>query len=292
MLKLYTVHDHWLVCPMNVLWKNGERACDQPDCVRCTIRSRRPPQWWRQTGLLESAAAHVDLFLAPSRFCREMHSRRGFPGSMEVLPEFVVLDQEATEASADRMHERPYYLFVGRLEKLKGLQEVLPIFEKDGPYDLLVLGTGTYERSLRQQANGLQRVHFVGWVGQDELHRYYRGALGVVVPSLTYETFGIVLIEALAHRVPVIVNNLGALPEVVEETGGGLVYNTREEMRRHMGRLFEDSRLRSRLGQQGYQAVREKHTAEVHLRLYEDLIEKLWRKKSGAEPAQERVSVK
>jgi glycosyltransferase involved in cell wall biosynthesis len=289
-LKLYTMHDHWLVCPMNVLWKNRDRACDEPVCVRCAIRSYRPPQWWRGTGLLERAATHVDRFLAPSRFCREMHRQRGFRSRMDVLPEFVILDRNATDAPGERMHERPYFLFVGRLEKLKGVQEMLPLFEKEGPYDLLVLGTGTYEQTLHRQAKGLQRVRFVGWVGQDELHRYYRGALGVVVPSLTYETFGIVLIEALAHRVPVIVNNLGALPEVVEDTGGGLVYNTREEMQQHLDRLAQDSTLRASLGQRGYQAVLEKHTAEVHLRLYEGLIEDLRRETSGVGRAQERAS--
>jgi glycosyltransferase involved in cell wall biosynthesis len=162
-----------------------------------------------------------------------MHRSRGFHGRMEVLPEFVPLDAAHDTRPVDTLHERPYFLFVGRLEKLKGVDEILPHFRGEGSYDLLVLGTGTHESSLRKQAAGMPRVRFVGWVSQDDIHRYYRGALGVVVPSVTYETFGIVVIEALAHRVPVVVNNLGALPEVAQESGGGLVYNTQEELRGH-----------------------------------------------------------
>lgn len=281
-LKLYTMHDHWLVCPMSVLWKNRKQACDKPTCVSCAIRSNRPPQLWRYTGLLESCSEHVDRFLAPSRFCHEMHRQRGFHGRMEVLPEFVPLDR-ANDAAVERLHERPYFLFVGRLERLKGVDEVLPHFRNDGPYDLLVLGTGTHEAELRKQAAGLRRVRFMGWVSQDDIHHYYRGALGVVVPSVTYETFGIVVIEALAHRVPVIVNNLGALPEVVQETGGGLVYNTQQELRGHLDRLAGDSQLRAALAERGHQSVVEKYSPEAHLRLYQGLIQDAWRNKFGAE---------
>jgi glycosyltransferase involved in cell wall biosynthesis len=280
-LKLYTVHDHWLVCPMSVLWKNREKVCDKPTCVRCAVRSYRPPQLWRHTGLMERCSEHVDRFLAPSHFCREMHRRRGFQGRMEVLPEFVPLDL-ASDAS-EKLHERPYFLFVGRLERLKGVDEVLRHFRADGPYDLVVLGTGTHEAELRKQAAGLQRVRFMGWVSQDDIHRYYRGALGVVVPSVTYETFGIVVIEALAHRVPVIVNNLGALPEVARHTGGGLVYNTQDELRGHLDRLAEDADLRATLAARGHQSVVEKYSPEAHLRLYEDVIQQAWRQKFGAE---------
>ena len=283
-LKLYTMHDHWLVCPMSVLWKDLKQACDKPTCIRCSIRSNRPPQLWRHTGLLESCSRHVDRFLAPSRFCHEMHRRRGFRGRMEVLPEFVPLDRPADGAALEAPHQRPYFLFVGRLERLKGVDEILPLFRGDGPYDLLVLGTGTHEAELHNQAAGLRRVRFIGWVSQQDLHRYYRGALGVVVPSVTYETFGIVVIEALAHRVPVIVNNLGALPEVVQETGGGLVYNTQQELRAHLERLAQDAGLRAELAERGHQSVVEKYSPAAHLRLYQGLIRDAWRQKFGAAP--------
>jgi glycosyltransferase involved in cell wall biosynthesis len=193
----------------------------------------------------------------------------------------VPLDR--TNDPVERLQERPYFLFVGRLEKLKGVDDILPHFRDHGPYDLLVLGTGTHEAELRKQAAGLSRVRFIGWVSQDEIHRYYRGALGVIVPSITYETFGIVVIEALAHRVPVIVNNLGALPEVVQETGGGLVYNTREELHGHLERLAQDADLRAKLAERGHQSVVDKYSPDAHLRLYEGLIQEAWRQKFGGQ---------
>ena len=287
-VKLYTAHEHWLVCPVNVLWKNAGAACDSPTCFSCTLRSARPPQLWRYTSLLERAASHVDLFLTPSRFSREEHRRRGFQREMQILPYFASPfgggsngngGQPASQAfdtngsaPGGAPHARPYFLFVGRLEKIKGVQELLPHFKLPGDYDFLVVGAGRYEAELHRQARGMERVRFVGWKNQNQLGDYYRHALAVVVPSLTYETFGIVVIEAFAHNKPVIVNNLGALPELVEESGGGLVYQSRQELGEQLDRLARDQDLRRRLGGRGQHALREKWSAAPHLAGYYSLI--------------------
>ena len=52
-VKIYTTHEHWLVCPTHVLWKFNQAPCEKPDCLRCTIQAKRPPQLWRYTGLLD-----------------------------------------------------------------------------------------------------------------------------------------------------------------------------------------------------------------------------------------------
>ena len=46
-VRLMTAHEHWLICPMHLLWKYGKKPCDGPDCVRCMIAGGRPPQAWR-----------------------------------------------------------------------------------------------------------------------------------------------------------------------------------------------------------------------------------------------------
>src|SRR5262249_19726337 len=47
-VKLMTTHEHWLVCPLSVLWKLDAGICEAPACVRCCIQAGRPPQWWRR----------------------------------------------------------------------------------------------------------------------------------------------------------------------------------------------------------------------------------------------------
>ena len=85
-VKLYTTHEHWLVCPMHTLWRLDREPCERPTCLRCTLAYRRPPQLWRYTGLLKRGIEHIDMFLAPSQFTLEAHRARGFRGPMMRLP--------------------------------------------------------------------------------------------------------------------------------------------------------------------------------------------------------------
>ena len=282
-VKLYTMHEHWLVCPMNVLWKYNRRACEKPDCFTCTIVSGRPPQLWRYTSLRDRAAKSIDQFFSPSRFARDMHHSRGFPFPIEPLPYFLNRVDQDWMSPAAPPHPRPYFLYVGRLEKIKGLQNILPEFAGQGDYDLLVSGSGTYEAELKQQAQAMTRVKFLGWVPQDRIGPYYYHALGVIVPSITYETFGIIIIEAFARKTPVIVNDLGALPEVVYDSGGGFVYRTAQELRQAMKTLAEQPELRSELGQKGYDAFCRFWSAEPHLAMYFDFIREAMERRYATE---------
>jgi glycosyltransferase involved in cell wall biosynthesis len=63
-LKLCTLIEHWLVCPMHVLWKFDREVCTRPTCVRCQLAARRPPQIWRQTGLMRRATDTSTRFSA------------------------------------------------------------------------------------------------------------------------------------------------------------------------------------------------------------------------------------
>jgi glycosyltransferase involved in cell wall biosynthesis len=271
-IKAYTAHEHWLVCPMNVLWKYTGRACDEPECFRCTIASGRPPQLWRYTPLLDRSARSVDLFLSPSRFSAKMHHDRGFSFPIHHLPYFTTRKDQDWEAPGSPPHPRPYFLFAGRLEEIKGLQNALPEFAGEGGYDLVVVGSGTYEGKLREQARGMSRVKFTGWISQDKIGSYYAHALAVIVPSITYETFGLPTIEAFARKTPVVVNNLGPLPEIVEESGGGYVYSAPGELRGALETLAGDRRRRDELGQRGYQAFQRLWTPERHLEQYLGLV--------------------
>lgn len=272
-VKLYSAHDHWLVCPTSVLWKNRERVCDRPDCWSCMLRSGRPPQWWRAGGRLERAAREVDVFFAPSRFCAGMHAERGFERPMERLEYFLPPPDETAEASAGSPHSRPYFLYVGRLEKYKGVQDLLEHFRGPGPYDLLVVGAGPYEPTLRRAAAKLERVKFAGWVQQSELGRYYRHALASLAPSLTYETFGMVIIESFARGTPAVVRDRGALPEVAGD--GGAVFRDADELGEILRGLHADPGLRRRMGANGLRAYRERWTPDAHLERYLGVIERL-----------------
>jgi glycosyltransferase involved in cell wall biosynthesis len=184
---------------------------------------------------------------------------------MHLLPNFV----SAPEAPIPQTpHPRPYFLFVGRLEKYKGLQDVIPHFAGAGEYDLLILGQGGYEQELRRLARDSWRVHFAGWLGADRLGPYYQHARALVAASLTYETFGMVVVEAMARGAPVIARELGAYPELVSASGGGLLFRDPESLAECFQRMGADDALRDRLSESARAAYVKYWTPETHVDRY------------------------
>ena len=268
-IKLYTTSEHWLVCPMHVLFRNNREPCVEPHCLRCTLAFQRPPQLWRYTGLLERELDHVDLFLSPSRVTKRAHEERGFTRPIRHLPYF--LPEIALAEPAQR--DRAYFLFVGRLERLKGVQVLIEAFRSYREADLLIVGDGEFRGELERQAAGLAHIRFLGRVHPTELAPLYAGAVSLLVPSIGYEVFGIVILEGFAQRTPAIVNDLGALPEVVEESGGGLVYRRREDLIAAMELLRTDADRRRALGAAGHDALKRLWSEEPHVESYFARIE-------------------
>ena len=255
-LKIYVAHEHWLVCPTHVLWRNNEEPCDAQACTRCVLAYGRPPQLWRYTGQLRRRLDRVDAFIARSAFSRDMHARFGFPKPMHVLPYFLPDERAAAQAPTEASpHPRPYFLFVGRLTRIKGLHTVLPQMAHYPDADLLVIGDGEDDQMLRQMAGSVPNIHFLGRMPNSELARFYRHAIAALCPTVGYETFGIVLIEAMRARVPVVARRIGPFTEIVEQSGGGLLYERDDELLPCLARLQQDAALRASLAEAGYRAT-------------------------------------
>ncbi|MDL5039744.1 glycosyltransferase [Heyndrickxia coagulans] len=110
-------------------------------------------------------------------------------------------------------------LFVGRHDKQKGLDILIDFFNQNNYMDikLNVIGSSVLSNNSRLSTAG--NVVFLGWIDNDEIDEYYQSCDAVIVPS-RWEGFGLVAVEAMKNKKPVIVSNRGALPEVVNrETG-------------------------------------------------------------------------
>ncbi len=274
-IKLYTAHEHWLVCPTHTLWRHNREVCESRQCLSCVLRHRRPPQYWRYTGLIESKARHIDAFISPSHFSARLHKQFDFNQPITVIPHFVPdadSDECPVETATGNPHVRPYFLFVGRLEKMKGLQDVLPHFSGAAPADLLIAGAGSYEATLRATASGVAAIRFLGRLTSEQLRPLYRNALAVVIPSIGYETFGMVTLEAFRERTPVIARAVGPLTEIVSQSGGGLLFHDSNQLAQALHQIAADSLLRQKLAAAGHRSLKQRWSERVVLRRYLELI--------------------
>ncbi|HEY0872632.1 MAG TPA: glycosyltransferase family 4 protein [Vicinamibacterales bacterium] len=274
-LKLYTTHEHWLVCPTHVLWRFNREPCTGRQCLRCVMQARRPPQLWRSLGLLERSLRHLDAIIAPSRFTRDKHLELGLKVSAPIvhIPNFLPRP-EPPRAGTASPHPRPYFLFAGRLERIKGAHVLVEAF-KDYPHaDLLLAGLGNDAGWLRELAQGAEHVHFLGARPYAELEELIRHAIGVIVPSVGFEVFPTVVLEAYAHGTPVIGNRLGPLPEMLDGCGG-LTYGNREELVRALDTLRLSPETRQSLSAQALATYEGNWTPERHMDAYFGLIDEL-----------------
>lgn len=277
--KVYLAHEHWLVCPTHVLWRHDREPCPARQCVRCTLRHRRPPQLWRYTGSLERRLDEVDAFVALSEFSRRKHAEFGFSQPMELLP-YCLPDERARSGDAPP-HPRPYVLFAGRLERPKGLDDVVALFRTGLGIDLVVAGEGSHGPALRRLAAGSPAIRFLGRIPPDELGPFYRHALALLAPSVGFETFGGTLIEAFRAGTPVLARAVGPHPEIMERADAGFLFSNADELPRLIATLTAEPELRERLGRSGRSAFLRHWSEEAVVPLYLEIVERARTRRRG-----------
>ena len=295
-IKLYTMHDYWLICPTHALFKFNRAPCTRAThCFLCTLAHRRPPQLWRYSSLMATAITNVDAFIAPSLTSQRKHEQMGFNARIEHLPNFVSLPEtpvSTIDESDACVGNESYFLFVGRLEKLKGLHTLIPAFQRYSKAQLWIAGTGSEEPQLRDLAQGHPNIRFLGYRSGRALQDLYRRAVAVIYPSVNFQPgctqtangngAPLVIMEAFSQQTPVIVSNCGRIPAIIEQTGGGLVYSTEQELVEAMDRLLHNPSHRSEFGFSGYRAYRQRWTAEAYLQRYFALIDDIWKSRSSS----------
>lgn len=228
---------------------------------------------------LERRAADVDGFIAPCRFYAERMAEFGLPRErMHVVPLGIHL--EGMAPSAELAEPPPFVVgYLARICPEKGLHVLAEAFrelaeiagkdtvrlaiagwlgERDRPYCEGVL-------AQLEQWRLQDSVDYVGEVDRDGKLRFLRSIHVLSVPTVYQEPKGRFVLEALAHGVPVVEPSHGVFPELLDETGGGLLVEAGSSaaVAEALDRLRTDATLRRRLGQRGLEAVRRRHSDDA-----------------------------
>ena len=235
----------------------------------------------RESDSVNIATFHAYAGFSPSyefggralqRHARRLHGRiavsaaarhfidRFFPGDYKVIPNGVDIARFANAVPISRWQDgTPNVLFVGRHEPRKGLLDLLKahrILRKTGTESrLLVVGGGPQEREARRYVatRGLQGVEFLGRVSDDEKAQLFRTADVYASPATGGESFGIVLLEAMAAGTPIVCSDIHGYKGVVRRGREGLLVPPRQprELAVAIERLLRDQGLREEMGAAG-----------------------------------------
>ncbi len=218
------------------------------------------------------ALKHVDTAITVSQFSKDEMIRAygADPEKIKVVhlaydheSYRVIMDQRAINNVLHKYNiDRPYLLYVGRLEKKKNTLRLIKAFARLNDKDMkLVLvgkkGFGSEKAEAYIEKEGLKdRVIMPGWVEQDDLPYLLNGARAFIFPSL-YEGFGMPILEAMACGCPVLCSNTTALPEVAGDAALLINPCDKKELARGMEMIIEDIELRNMLINRGLQRAKD-----------------------------------
>jgi glycosyltransferase involved in cell wall biosynthesis len=183
-------------------------------------------KYWVEDAVYRRGARFVVLSQAFGRLLAERHAVptdriRVIPGGVDAAR---FAPSEGRAAARGRLGwplDRPIALVVRRLVRRMGLEDLIAAVElaRSAVPDLLLViaGTGPLAEELEQRAEGpvARHVRFAGYLPDEELPIAFRAADLSVVPSVALEGFGLIVAESLAAGTPVLVTDVGGLPETV-----------------------------------------------------------------------------
>jgi glycosyltransferase involved in cell wall biosynthesis len=229
-----TLHNYRLLCPASTFCREG-RVCE--DCLSGGLKSSVRHACYRNSRASTAAVAlmlgvhrakdtwngRVSAFIALTEFAKRKFAGNGVTEQkIHVKPNFVDPDPRERESAGD------YALFVGRLSAEKGASTLLRAWELVGAsIPLKIAGDGPLRAELEMHArqNAAQSVEFLGRVVASEARSLIKKARFVVMPSVWYEGFPMILAESFACGVPVLGSRLGAMLELIEDGRQGLHFN-------------------------------------------------------------------
>ena len=210
------------------------------------------------------------------------------------------LDASGWKRVDDLKAGRPTVLFVGRLVYYKGVEFLIRAMA-DTNARLRIVGTGPLENSLKNLAreNGIaDRVEFLGQVSEQDLIAHYHACDVFALPSITnQEMFGLVQLEAMACRKPVISTNLPTgVPWVNQHGKTGYTVTPREpgELARSIQLLLSSRERREDMGEAGRARVEQHFTsikmAEAMLQVYQEALSEAYRSAETVEEPEPQIN--
>jgi len=214
-------------------------------------------------------------------------------GYYNIIPNGIDVERFSPDVTPiEEFHDgKQNILFVGRLEYRKGLNYLLRAYQliKRAMPDsrLIVVGPGTRLRKKYEKwvgRNGLKDVVFIGYTSYDELPRYYKTADVFCAPATSRESFGIVLLEAMAVGKSIVATNIDGYASVVTHGEDGWLVPPKDSrsLAQALTSVMGDEALRQQMGAKGRRKAEEyswEHVAQRVFDCYERVIsESLWKK--------------
>lgn len=229
--------DFSMICPQGLLLNNGKKceACIKGGLIQCVRNKCIQSSFsgslikyisWKFHRLI-GVQSRIDAFVCPSKFTMEKYIQAGFSKKkLFHIPTFIDIPKRKPDYGYGK-----YILYFGRIVAEKGVELLLEAYKYiDEPKPDLILIGGTknseYYKFIKNKYSHF--AIFKKFTKKQELVKYIKGALFVVIPSVCYDNMPNVLLEAYAYGKSVIASNSGGFPDFVEENKTGILFKNND----------------------------------------------------------------
>lgn len=280
-----TLHNFRITCASGLLLRHG-RVCE--DCIggspyRGAIHGCYQGSRLASLAVAKMISAHrnqdtwnrkISKFITPSVFAKTKFAEAGVREELiAVKPHFTFdpfLDNKVTQES-----RATHALYIGRLSPEKGINTLLSAFQELG-HPLTIIGDGPL-RTHVEAASG-SSITYLGAMTQKQISQQLLKAGFLVAPSECHETFGLAILEAFAHELPVVAANNSSFTELVVHHHNGIVFNAgnKEALKSAVTELVSSAPLRAQLSMNARKTYLAKYTPEKNysalMSIYEEVL--------------------
>jgi glycosyltransferase involved in cell wall biosynthesis len=273
-----TLHDYKIGCPAYVLYRDGHPCRDCATGAVHNVVRHRCIKGSRAASVLAGVEAalsrstgkygKIDAYVCPSAFVGDVAVEAGIPADrIHVIPNFIPPGEVGEPVAS--LADYPRFFFAGRLEEVKGIDDLLAAFGMgDSSMGTLVIAGagGELEAKVRRAAAELRNVEYLGRLSRKEVLQQLRRSRAAVLPSRWDENNPMSILEARTLGIPVIVSDRGGLPEMVADGVDGKVVGAGDvaSLCGAIGDLASDRAAAEALGRAGYERFCRDNTAVVH----------------------------
>jgi glycosyltransferase involved in cell wall biosynthesis len=287
---IWTLHDYTILCPESTFVSNGKvcEDCKRNKFYKCAIKR------CKKESLLDSLMAtidnyfqylskvydSVDYFLCPSQFLQNKFKEYGFNSNRLVLAYNCYYPEASIVRAVESVHSRNrYILYIGRLEKIKGIYTLIKSMAIRKNIDLKFVGGGPEEQALRNliAAECMSNVQLLGKQPKEKIIALIKNSEFLVCPSEWYENLPYSIVEAMEMGKPVIGSQMGGIPELVIDGETGYTFQTGNhvDLANKIEQLWNDPTQILQLGKNARSFILKQTNPEKQYSILNGLFEKM-----------------
>lgn len=272
---IHRISDFQYMCPNALFYNDRKGVCE--DCLKgkrlscvkykCVLGSTVYSGIKMAAKMLHDmmgVTKKIDAFVVPSSFTLGKLREYGIPQEkLYHIPTFFNLKEKDPQVTYE-----PFVLFVGRIEKQKGLMTLVKAFEgTDMKLKIIGFSNDGYVDELKDYLKGKKHsIEFLGKMKFEEIVPYLKACRCTTVPSEWYDNFPNVILESFAYKKAVIATDFGSLPELVVdgETGCTFRYGDIDDFRSKIRFMMENEAEAKRMGDNAYKNLVSLYSPEAH----------------------------